>query len=231
MADLGEFGRAVTELVSDDVDTFRFHGERFELPAAISSLVPMRFTHAVKQAQTVQTSAEARTANAKALRARARTADAAASADAQLESAQLEEATANTAATAAMYEYIRGCLGDDAGQWARFESVCLRDGVQSEELMDLCARIFEAVGGRPTRRLSDSSDGPSNTGATSTDGAGSPEPTPGLRVITAQEEPVWRLEPTEAPAPPPETENEQQIRQWREQMQPVGDLLGIRSGT
>lgn len=200
MADLGEFGRArVVERAAEDgvpvePDVFRFHGERFEVPAHLSSLVLMEFAHDATVNDAALTAAQSRVARA------ADEADAAgddvhrkSQAAAELSAAEHARAEAVTANLSAMYRYIRACVGDE--QWDRFRAVVLREGVDEDELMLVCGSLFEAVAARPTRRPSASPDGPSPTGVGSTAGSGSPEATPGPGRVIAGEvlEPSGRV--------------------------------------
>jgi hypothetical protein len=212
MAHLGEFGQQVADF-EGEADTFSFHGEVFEVPARLSSLVLMRFADAAKRAQDQQEDARARRAAAQAALGRAVTDGARDAAAAEASAADYAFATAETSGTAAMYRFVRECIGED--QWARFEAHAVRVGAGQEELLAVAGAIYQAVSGRPTRRPSDSSGGPSSTGVGSMDGAGSPVATPG-------------------PSPLPEasvgqvvelTEAARQRAEFATQMRPVGVLL------
>ena len=176
MAELGEWGRAVADY-HQEPDTFRFYGEKLEVPAALSSLILMEFTATVKQLQRDVTAAEARRDQATALAERAGTAEEREAHEAEAKAAEVDIMSADSAGTEAQYAFIRGCIGD--GQWDRFRRAAVANGVQGDELMNVCARIYEAVAGRPTRRPSGLPDGPSSTGDGSTGNSASPEPTPG----------------------------------------------------
>lgn len=181
--DLGEFGaaRVVERAIEDgtpvEPDTFRFHGEQFEVPANLSSLVLMEFAHDSQAYDTARKTAQARVDQAQRDADTATNPTARAAAEAEVSAAQvsLNEAMAST--LSAMYRYVRACIGD--GQWDRFRAVVLADGVDEDELMLVCGALFSAVAGRPTRRPSASPDGPSSTGDGSTDVSGSPAATPG----------------------------------------------------
>lgn len=219
MADLGEFGRAVADYHGDE-DTFRFRGERFVVPALLSDLVLMEFTAEVKRLQRAATDAEARRDNARAVAARAATAQEREAAEREASAAETEILSADSEGTEAQYAFIRGCIGD--GQWRRFRDVAVRAGVGGDELMDVCARIYEAVAGRPTRRPSDSSDGPSSTGDGSTASSASPEPTGGPARPAADSSVILGEVIELSPA-------QRQQMAFRAQMVPVEALL-TRSG-
>lgn len=55
---------------------------------------------------------------------------------------------------AAMHELLRDCLA--AGDWPRFQKTASDNKADAEELMEVCAAIYQAVTGRPTERPSDS---------------------------------------------------------------------------
>jgi hypothetical protein len=72
---------------------------------------------------------------------------------------------------AAMYDLLEQCLADD--EWARFERHADRHRADGDELMEVVSKVFEVLSERPTRRPSDSSDGPSTTSPSSTDASSS----------------------------------------------------------
>lgn len=218
MADLGEFGRARAVAHGEDLDpdSFRFHGERFEVPQALSPLVLMEFAYEAKVNHAAHEQATARQGKAQGVLDQSSSPAQRAVAQDELTAAETAVSTANTMHMAAMYSYIRECIGD--AQWPRFRAVVLREAVDDDELMDVCADIFSAVAGRPTRRPSGSSDGPSSTGVTSTDGSDSPGATPGQALMGQ----VLDIQPRL-------TEAEEQMRQFRELMVPVDQLT--RSGS
>lgn len=219
MADLGEFGRARAAAYADagepvEPDTFRLDGETFTVQEALSSLVLMEFAWAVKAGQVEQDTADALEAQARAALDTATSAAVRDAAEADLVAAQTRKATAETAAAADMYAYIRACIGDR--EWTRFRAAVLRLGLNTDELMDICAAIYSAVAGRPTVRPSRSSGGPSNTGVGSTGGAASLGVTPGLSLPGPG-------------SPEPLSAAERQRAEFAALMAPVGDLL-TRSG-
>jgi hypothetical protein len=200
VAHLGEFGRArALEKAPDEPDTFTFHGQQFEIPGGISIVVLMDF---------IADQQEASTAREEAL----------ASKD------DVELVAASNRLLACMRDYCRSCLGTEAA-WRRFDRVCRKHAVDIDELMEVCAAIFSAVAARPTTRPSESSDGPSSTGAGSTDGsdsqAATPGPSPHDDGDLIQGEILGEvIELTPA---------QRQLRDVREQMVPVG--VALRSGT
>lgn len=218
MADLGEFGHAIATH-DGEPDTFRFYGEVFEVPAALSPLPLMRFAWRQKVVDQAAEQAERRRDRAQALMDSARSEVERASRQPEWSAAELAVAEAGLDRMATMYEFMTGCL-PDPGQWARFEQAAVRNHAQADELMAVCSAVFAAVAGRPTSRPSESSDGPWTTGAESTVNSGWPEPTPGQPP-----------QPTDSllaePLPPVRvlTENELQRLQIRAQMAPVGQLL------
>ena len=177
MADLGEFGQA---LITHDgtPDTFRFHGEQFEVPAALSPLPLMRFAHRTKLNQVAEEQANRRMERAQAVMDAARSEHARTVAQPELTAAAEAVMEAQLDNMAAMYEFMQGCLPDES-TWQRFQLVALRAGSSAEELMGVCSAIFAAVTGRPSSRPSEFSDGPSSTGGTSMDDYVSPAPTSG----------------------------------------------------
>lgn len=179
MARIGEFGRARAELV-EEPDTFTFYGEEFEVPAGISAVVLMDFVAETQAATEAREDALARQERAEARLARGGSEQDRLLARAALDDADRDLIAAGNRLLVGMRGYVRGCLGeDDDAQWRRFNAVCREQAVDSDELMEVCAAIFSAVSARPTRRPSDSSDGPSSIGVGSTAGAGSPAVTGG----------------------------------------------------
>jgi hypothetical protein len=66
----------------------------------------------------------------------------------------------------AMYDLLEQCLAED--EWDRFQAHADKTRADGEELMGVVAKVFEVLSARPTRRPSDSSDGPSTTAPSST---------------------------------------------------------------
>ncbi len=62
---------------------------------------------------------------------------------------------------AAMHDLLRDCLSE--GDWSRFQRTAAVKKASAEELMEVCAAVYQAVTGRPTSRPSDSADGPLTT--------------------------------------------------------------------
>lgn len=67
---------------------------------------------------------------------------------------------------AAMYELIRQCFDDTT--WARFRASAMKHRSRGDELMEVVGQVFVIFAGRPTSRLSVSTDGPSATAQNST---------------------------------------------------------------
>jgi hypothetical protein len=67
---------------------------------------------------------------------------------------------------AAMYDLLGQCIAEK--DWPRFEAAADRARADGDELMGVVTRVFEVLSERPTRRPSDSSDGPSTIEPTST---------------------------------------------------------------
>ncbi len=59
---------------------------------------------------------------------------------------------------AAMYDLLEQCIAPD--DWRRFEDHADKQRVDGEELMSVVRDVIELLSSRPTRRPSDSSDGP-----------------------------------------------------------------------
>lgn len=75
--------------------------------------------------------------------------------------------TDDTAGMAALDGLIDQCLRPE--DIDRFDEVCDRERPSAEELMEFVAKMMTAITDRPTRRPSDSSDGPSTIEPKSTD--------------------------------------------------------------
>lgn len=202
MADLGEFGAEVAEL-SGDPDTFTFHGHRFTLPVAMSSLPILRFAWRSKVLAQANEQAQAATY-------RARTDDA------RIE-ARRRAAETDTDAMAALYEFLAAML--PGGQWEKFSDVAIEVGAGEDELLDVANRIMAAVAARPTTRSSGSPDGPSSSGPTSTGRSDSTPPPPPPAAEPVPDYPVPAITALEA------------AREELDQtMVPVGALVRRRSG-
>lgn len=65
----------------------------------------------------------------------------------------------------AMHDLLRDCLSP--ADWRRFQQVASDNRADGDELLGICRAVYQALSGRPTRRPSDSSDGPSPTGESS----------------------------------------------------------------
>jgi hypothetical protein len=179
MASLGEFGRAVAEF-EGEADDFTFHGEPFTIPAAFSDLPVLKFANASVASQRASEAAEARAKTAQSVIDDPRADEARkAVATADLTAAQYEAQVASAEFASAAYDFIRDAVGHT--QWPRFEAIAVQYGSRQDELIELASLIYSAVSGRPTRRPSISTGGPSSTGDGSTDGSGSPGETPGPR--------------------------------------------------
>lgn len=66
----------------------------------------------------------------------------------------------------AMYDLIEQCLHPDV--WAAFEVAAIEHRATDDDLMHVVQQAFVAIAGRPTRRRSGSSPGPSGTAPSST---------------------------------------------------------------
>lgn len=66
----------------------------------------------------------------------------------------------------AMYDLLEQCL--DPAAWPAFEAAAIEYRTSGDDLMKVVQQAFLANTGRPTRRRSDSSPGPSNTEPSST---------------------------------------------------------------
>lgn len=161
--DVGDFTPTETTDPQADPDTFTYFGETFEIPAAAGAGALLKFTHLVKEADKLAQRGQA------ALR-RALTDDSRLKARRDLVDADLT-------ASSAMYQLLKACLGEDQVDHLMF--VADANGVTQDGLMNVCDRIQEVIGGRPTRRSADSSAGPLMSGPDSTaGGSGSTEPAP-----------------------------------------------------
>jgi len=226
MAYLGEFGRAIQD-AEGEPDHFSFYGDQFVVPARASSLPIAKFAWQTKVFQKAQSQAEERRDIARGMVQRARSQE-------EWDDAQLAEATASGEVVqagldslAAIWEYLRSTITDET-EFERLYVKAIEVGADTDELFEVCAQIVQAVAGRPTRRPSGSSDGPSSTGRGSTVPSVSGAPTSGPEPHGTQ---VW--EPPVAQsgwAPPPMTAAEKQRAEFREQMRPVGELVRTRSG-
>lgn len=67
----------------------------------------------------------------------------------------------------AMYDLIEQCLATE--EWERFQTHATAKRADGEQLMAFVAKVIGELTERPTQRPSDSSDGPSSTGQSSTD--------------------------------------------------------------
>lgn len=219
MADLGEFGHALAEL-DDEPDTFRFHGEQFQIPAGVSPLPMMRFAWRQKVVNQAEEQATAKREAAQAQMDRAYSDAARAVHQDTLTAAEMAQTEASLDRMACMYEFMQGCLPDE-DEWQRFQRTAIKHRVQADELMQVCSAIFAAASGRPTSRPSGSSDGPSNTGDTSTGVSASPGPTGGPRPPDT----AWEPDPNQVRVL---TAAELQRRQFFSDTVPVGELLAAQ---
>lgn len=62
---------------------------------------------------------------------------------------------------AALYQFIRDCLEPD--DWPRFLQLATEQRADLDDLMPIARGVYAVVSGRPTRRPSDSADGPSTS--------------------------------------------------------------------
>ena len=62
---------------------------------------------------------------------------------------------------AAMYDLLEQCIHED--DWVRFQKVATRVKADDKALFGVVREVMATVAGRPTRRPSDSSDGPPST--------------------------------------------------------------------
>lgn len=81
--------------------------------------------------------------------------------------------TDDPSALAAMYDLIRQTIVDD--DWEAFADHATEVRASEEDLMDVVKQAIGVMSGRPTRRPSDSSGGPSTTETSSSAGSSSPE--------------------------------------------------------
>ena len=139
---IGEFGAAAREQSEKpELDTFRFYGETFAVADRVGAMPMLRF---------------------------------AAVAESGVDADEME-------GLAAMHELLRDCLvaepvteeGDDgevkvvAHGWARFAKVASDNKVSADELMEICAAVYQSVTGKDTPQPSASPVGQSPTGPTS----------------------------------------------------------------
>lgn len=161
MAVVGDFTPTETTDPNAEPDEFLYFGETFEVPATVGTGRLLRFAHAIKIAVGQERRGE------QELR-KARTEEGKAKARELLAEAELT-------ATAAMYDVLLACLGED--QIDAFVSCADANGVTQDGYNEACSQIQGVIAGRPTRRSSDSSDGQSTSGPSSTaDGSGPTAP-------------------------------------------------------
>lgn len=173
MASVGDFTPTETTDPDADPDTFEFFGETFDVPANVGSFALLRYGSLMKGAQAQET-------RGGTMKRRA------AGNPLMLEAANRELALAELSAHAAIYELLKASLGD--GQLERFGEIADANGTTFNGLMEVAGDITEVIAGRPTRRSSDSSDGPSTTGTASTgDGSGPTEMSPRDQQVAAIE--------------------------------------------
>lgn len=91
----------------------------------------------------------------------------------------------------ALYDLLEQCI--DPADWPRFEQHAMTSRADSADLMQVTTTVFRVLSGRPTKRPSDSSDGPQRTEASSTAGSSSPAirlltGRPDLQAVVAQAE-------------------------------------------
>jgi len=153
MAVVGDFTPAEMTDTLADPDEFDFCGETFEIPATVGAFALLRYGSLMKGAIAQEKRAE--TASRKP-------------SDESRRNARKEMAHAEITAQAAIYELLKACLGE--GQLEQFGELADRSGVNLDGLMGVAAEIQEVIGGRPTRRSSELSDGQSTSGLSSTDG-------------------------------------------------------------
>lgn len=152
MANVGDFTPSATTDTTADPDEFGFFGDTFEVPANVGVGSLLRFTWRLKEASERQ-----RRGNA-ALK-KAITEEGKGQARSLISSGELD-------GSAAIYDLLLSVLGED--QIDRFNSLVDRHGVDIAGLLGVCNQIQEAIGDRPTRQSSDSSDGLSTSGNDST---------------------------------------------------------------
>lgn len=183
MALIASVGRTL-ETVAENPDTFEFFGTVFEVPSAVGAASVLRFAWESKQTETQMDRAQRR-------RDRALT-------DSERDAATSDMGAAEMAGMAAMYGFLQAMLGD---QWAQFIAVADEARADEDELMEIVQALIGAVAGRPTKRPSGSSGGPSSTGGSSTDA------------------PAWGA------SPPPLTPAQQARAEMAARMAPVGAAL------
>ncbi|GAB3250925.1 hypothetical protein GCM10027456_24630 [Kineosporia babensis] len=180
MPNLGDFTPDIRTDIADDPDVFTFCGEEFELPATSGAGSFLQFAHKMKLAQEQAERGDAAEKRARTEEGRA--------------AARAEKVQSDMNAMSAVYSLLEGVLGE--GQMDRFTRAADRYGVPSEEIFSIVNRLEAAVAGRPTRRSSDSSAGPSTTGPGSTD-AGSGRTAPGTELLTEPTDSFRPLTPAE----------------------------------
>lgn len=74
-------------------------------------------------------------------------------------------------ALAAMHDLLKNCLADD--EWDRFERHATDHRADGDDLMEVVGKVMAALADRPTKRSSDSSDGPRVIEPSSTDDSSS----------------------------------------------------------
>lgn len=74
-------------------------------------------------------------------------------------------------ALAAVYDLLEQCI--DPADWPRFENHATKTRADEEQLLEVVGKVLVIVDGRPTRRSSDSSDGPRTIEPSSTDASSS----------------------------------------------------------
>lgn len=158
MAVVGDFTPTETTDTSAEPDEFTYFGETFEIPASVGSGALLKFTWLIKQADGMSKRGEAAKRRAVSQDAKIR--------------AQSDLIDAELTASSAMYEMLHACLGAD--QIDAFLRTADANGVTAEGLMEVCDRIQEVIGARPTKRSADSSAGPLTTGTPSTAGGSGP---------------------------------------------------------
>jgi hypothetical protein len=238
VASLGEFGRLVIDDAPEPIepDTFTFHGHEFLIPDSLSMLPTMRFAWQQK----VHTQREKQTGRAlerAQLRLAAADARDRAAAQKAVEDAQAEQVQANLDMLAELYSYVRSSMPDE-DDWETFYEIAVSVRADMEELLGVAGQILSTVTGRPTSRPSESSDGPSRSGAGSTGSYDSPAPTGGPARTMRRELPAppWDDVPTQRVIriePEPESDLMAQRREYFADLVSVDELLdraGIPSG-
>lgn len=180
MANLGNFTPAVRTDTDAEPDTFTYCGEEFDLPATAGAGSFLQFADKMKTSQEL---AERGSAALK----RAHTAEGKAAARAMLSESDMT-------AMSAVWSLLTAVLGEQ--QMDKFARATDRFGVPVDEIFGIVNQLEAAITGRPTRRSSDSSAGPSTTGPASTD-AGSGLTAPGTELLTDPVDSFRPLTPAE----------------------------------